>query len=329
MNLKNYFILLFFLINCFTVKSQLFLMYDGLNPNDNYFDLPKYRLEYFQKLKEKLYEDLEEDFHIRMLVCPSFDAEYIFQVDRDIKNYEADSFVVRFQKSKSSLWYAKEDYQKVNIKKYQARINKEDAELLTRAFVKVVQTTRYERNDFITNDGTNYLLSAFEYGVGDVSGNVQSPNDNEIKAVIDVVENLINQTKPKRNIKLSEEDKNTLTNIIKQSEKNPTSDDYELMSRIVRVIENNKESYCSKLIESNKLYVEDALQVIQDPKRFAYYNFDKSILKKVIKSIEDEFIEFNTFKDEEKAEMLKNGREIENEENIKSNIFQLILKEFE
>lgn len=329
MKTKIHLILLFCLINCFTAQSQLFLMYDGLNPNDNYFDLPKYRLEYYQKIKEKLYVGLEEDFHVRMLVRPSFDAEYVFQIDRDIKNDEADSFVVRFQKAKSNLWYAEENYKKVNIKKDQARINKDDAELLTNAFVKLLKTTRYERNDFITTDGTNYLLSAFEYGVGVVSGNVQSPRDNKIKALVDVVENLINQTKSKRNIKLSEEAKSTLTNIIKQTEKNPTSDDYELMSRIVKVIENNKESYCSKLTESNRLHVEDALQVIQDPKQFAYYNFDKSTLKNFIESIEEEFVEFNTFDEDSKNEMLKNGREIEKEENIKNNIFQLILKEFD
>src|SRR5690606_4150321 len=105
--------------------------------------------------------------------------------------------------------------------------------------------------------------------------------------------------------------------------------DYELMSRIVKVIENNKESYCSKLTESNKLHVEDALQVIQDPKSFAYYHPDKLTLKNFIKGIEEEFIEFNTFNEDEKAEMLKNGREIEKEENIKNNIFQFILNEFD
>lgn len=329
MKTQNYFILLVCLINCFTAQSQLFLMYDGLKPNDNYFDLPKYSLEYNQKIKEKLYEGLEEDFHVRMLVRPSFDAEYIFQVDRDIKNYEADSFVVRFQKTKSNLWYAKEDYKKINVKKYQAHINKQDAELLKKAFGKVVQTTRYERNDLLMFDGTNYLLSTFVSGMGEISGNVQSPDGNEIKELIDVVENLINQTKSKRNIKLSEEAKNTLTNIIKKTEKNPTSADYELMSRIVKVIENNKESYCSKLTESNRLHVEDALQVIQDPKRFAYYNFDRSILKNFIKGIEEDFIEFNTFDEDSKNERLKNGREVEQEENIKNNIFQLILKEFD
>ena len=329
MKTKNYLILLFCLINCFTANSQLFLMYDGINPNDSYFDLPKYSLEYYQKIKEKLYEGLEEDFHVRMLVRPSFDAEYIFQVDRDIRNYEAESFVVRFQKTKSNLWYAEENYKKVNVKKYQAQINKEDVELLTNAFVKLLKTTRYERSDFDIYDGTNYLLSAFEYGPGIVSGNVKSPRDNEIKALVDVVENLIKQTKSKRNIKLSEEAKNTLINIIEQTEKNPTSADYELMSRIVKIIENNKESYCSKLTESNKLHVEDVLQIIQDPKRFAYYNFDKSTLKNFIKDIEEEFVEFNTFDEDSKNEMLKNGREIEKEENIKNNIFQLILKEFD
>lgn len=329
MKTKIHLILLFCLINCFTAQSQLFLMYDGLNPNDNYFDLPKYRLEYYQKIKEKLYVGLEEDFHVRMLVRPSFDAEYVFQIDRDIKNDEADSFVVRFQKAKSNLWYAEENYKKVNIKKDQARINKDDAELVKNAFVKLIETTRYERSDFDIYDGTNYLLSAFEYGVGDVSGNVKSPRDNEIKALVDIVEDLIKQTKSKRNIKLSEEAKSKLSNIIEQIEKNPTSADYELMSRIVKVIENNKESYCSKLTESNRLHVEDALQVIQDPKQFAYYNFDKSTLKNFIESIEEEFVEFNTFDEDSKNEMLKNGREIENEENIKNNIFQLILKEFD
>lgn len=329
MKTKIHLILLFCLINCFTAQSQLFLMYDGLNPNDNYFDLPKYRLEYYQKIKEKLYVGLEEDFHVRMLVRPSFDAEYVFQIDRDIKNDEADSFVVRFQKAKSNLWYAEENYKKVNIKKDQARINKDDAELVKNAFVKLIETTRYERSDFDIYDGTNYLLSAFEYGVGDVSGNVKSPRDNEIKALVDIVEDLIKQTKSKRNIKLSEEAKSKLSNIIEQIEKNPTSADYELMSRIVKVIENNKESYCSKLTEDSRLHVEDVLQVIQDPKRFAYYNFDQSTLKNFIKGIEEDFVEFNTFDEDQKAELLKNGREVEKEENIKNNIFQLILKEFD
>lgn len=329
MKTKIYFILLICLINCFTAQSQLRVFYDGLNPSENYFDISDLALKHNQKTKEKLYEGLEEDFHIRMLVRPSFDAEYIFQVDRDIRNYEAESFVVRYQKTESNLWYAKEDYQKINIKKYQARINKEDAELLTNAFVQLLKTTRYERSDFDIYDGTNYLLSAFEYGPGIVSGNVKSPRDNEIKAVVDVVENLINQTKSKRNIKLSEEAKCTLTDIIKQTEKNPTSADYELMSRIVKVIENNKESYCSKLTESNRLHVEDALQGIQDPKWFAYYNFNKSTLKNFIEGIEEEFVEFNTFDEDSKNERLKNGMEIEKEENIKNNIFQLILKEFD
>lgn len=203
--------------------------------------------------------------------------------------------------------------------------------MLTNAFIKLVRTTRYERSDFDIYDGTNYLLSAFEYGVGVVSGNVKSPRDNEIKAIVDVVENLINQTKSKRNIKISEEAKSTLTNIIKQREKNPTSADYELMSRIVKVIENNKESYCSKLTESNRLHIEDALQVIQDPKQFAYYEFDKSTLKNFIEGIEEEFVSFNTFSEEDKLEIIRSNSDliIEKEENIKNNIFQLILKEFD
>lgn len=201
--------------------------------------------------------------------------------------------------------------------------------MVKNAFVKLIETTRYERSDFDIYDGTNYLLSAFEYGVGDVSGNVKSPRDNEIKALVDIVEDLIKQTKSKRNIKLSEEAKSKLSNIIEQIEKNPTSADYELMSRIVKVIENNKESYCSKLTEDSRLHVEDVLQVIQDPKRFAYYNFDQSTLKNFIKGIEEDFVEFNTFDEDQKAELLKNGREVEKEENIKNNIFQLILKEFD
>src|SRR5690606_12151585 len=328
MTTRNCFILLFCLGNFFTAQSQLFLMYDGLKPNDNYFDLPEYRLEYYQKIKGKLFDGLGEDFNVRMLVRPSFDAEYVFQIDRDIKNYEAESFVVRFHKSKSNLWYAK-NYQKINVKKHEALINREDAELLTNVFVKVIQTTRYERNDFIISDGTNYLLSVFEYGVGVMSGNVQSPRDNEIKGLIDVVQNLIEQTESKKGIKLSEEAKTVLKHIVKEIEKNPTSADYELMSRIVKVIENNKESYCSKLTESNKFHVEDALQVIQDPKSFAYYHREKSTLRNFIEGIEEEFIEFNTFNEDEKAEMLKNGREIEKEENIENNIFKLILKEFD
>lgn len=328
MKTKIYFLFLFSFISTFSGHSQLFLKYEGLNPNDSYFDLPNYRIGYFQKIKEKLYENLQEDFHIRMLVRPSFDSEYIFQINREVSNNEAENFVVRLHKTKSNLWYAKDNYKKINVEIHEGLINKSDAELLTSAFVKLIKTTRFERSDFDVFDGTNYLLSAFTYGFGDISGNVQSPQNNDVKELVDVVENLIRQLKSHKNIGLTKELKTILNNIITQTEKNPTSADYELMSRIVKVIENNKESYCSKLTESNRFHVEDALQVIQDPKRFANYNFNKFTFKTFIENIEDVFVETNIYTEEEKAILLKNGREIENEELVKNNIFKLILNEF-
>src|SRR5690606_1228263 len=231
---KTVYSLVFFIGISIAAHSQLRIFYDGLEPSEEYFDIADYKLEYNQKIKEKLFDGLADHYKVRMLVRPSFDAEYIFQIDEIIKDYQLEKYVVRFHKSDSSIWYTK-DYTKIKIKKYNASMNEEDIQLLTEAFAEVVDKTRYERSNMDIYDGTNYLLSVWDF-YGWRSGNVKTPNE-EIRSLIDVIENLIVQTQSKRRIKISNKDKEILTHIVEKTKQNPTSSDYELMSRIVKFIE--------------------------------------------------------------------------------------------
>jgi len=331
MKTKNYFILLFCLINCFTAQSQLRVFYDGLNPSESYFDISDLALKHNQKTKEKLFDGLADRYKVRMLVQPSFDVKYIFQIDEILKDYQLEKYVVRFNKLNSRI-HSLEDYDKVKVKKYEASMSEDDILLLTEAFAVVVDKARYEKSNMDTYDGTNYLLSVWDY-YGWRSANARSPRDPEIKSLLAVVENLIKQTQVKRNIKISDTDRNILDQIINKFQKQSTSTDYELVSRMLKVIENNESEYCSKLTDDNAKYVESSLNNIKNTaaKSLAYNQFDKQELKNLIEFVLDEFMSFNTFSEEDKREIILSESDIklEKEENIKNNIFQLILNEFD
>ncbi|MBA5793576.1 hypothetical protein H1R17_05085 [Flavobacterium sp. xlx-214] len=331
MKTKNYFILLFCLINCFTAQSQLRVFYDGSDPSENYFDISDLALKHNEKIKEKLFDGLAERYKVRMLVQPSFDVKYIFQIDEILKDYQLEKYVVRFHKLNSRI-HSLEDYNKVKVKKYEASMCEDDILLLTEAFAVVVDKTRYEKNNMDVYDGTNYLLSVWDY-YGWRSGNVITPRDAEIKSLVAVVENLIKQTQAKRNIKISDADRNILDQIISKSQKHSTSTDYELVSRMMKVIEDNESEYCSKLTDNNAEYVGSSLNNIKNTatKNLAYNQFNKQELKKLIESVLEEFISFNTFSEEDKRGIIFSESDIklEKEENIKNNIFQLILNEFD
>jgi len=331
MKTKSSLILLFCLINYFSAQSQLFLMYDGLNPSEHYFDISDLALKHNQQTKEKLFDGLADRYKVRMLVQPSFDVKYVFQIDEILKNYQLEKYVVRFHKLNSRI-HSLEDYDEVKVKKYEASMKEDDILLLTEAFAVVVDKARYEKSNMDIYDGTNYLLSVWDY-YGWRSGNVRFPRDPEIKSLVDVVEDLIKQTQSKRNIKISDTDKNVLDQIISKSQKHSTSKDYELVSRMMKIIENNESEYCSKLTDDNAKYVESSLNNIKNTatKNLAYNQFNKQELKNLIEFVLEEFVSFNTFSEEDKREIIVSESDIilEKEENIKNNIFQLILEEFD
>lgn len=323
------YLILFSFINIFSVQSQFIAIFPGLEPSEDYFDVRDYKLEYNKKIKEKLFDGLADKYKVRMLVTPSFDSEYIFQIDEIIKDYQFEKYVVRFNQVKSNIWYAK-DYKRLKVEKAEASMSEDDIQLLTDAFAAVVDKARYEKSNMIINDGTNYLLSVWD-DHGWRSGNVRSPNEKEINELIDVVENLIKQTQSKRIIKISDSDGNTLNKIINDSQRQPTSADYELVSRIIKVIEDNESEYCSKLKDDNIKYIEGALHDIRKTaaKNLAYHEFNKQKLKTLIQYYLEEYVSFNTFSGYYEDVEPSKDFIFEKEENIKNNIFQLILKEFD
>jgi|SRR5690606_981034 len=324
-----FYFLFFSFFNIFSAQSQFIAIFPGLEPSEDYFDIRDYKLEYNQKIKEKLFDGLADKYKVRMLVTPSFDAEYVFQIDEIIKDYQFQKYVVRFHKANSNIWYSK-DYKKMKVKKDEASMSEDDILLLTEAFATVVDKVRYEKSNMIINDGTNYLLSVWD-DHGWRSGNIRSPNEKEINNLIDVVENLVKQTQSKRNIKISETDRNILNEIINDFQKQPTSADYALLSKIIKVIEDNESEYCSKLKDSNVQYVESALHDIRETgaKNLAYHEFNKQKFKSFIQYYLEEFVSFNTFSGNYEDIEPPKDFIFEKEENIKNNIFQLILKEFD
>lgn len=141
-------------------QSRIF--YDGLEPSESYFDILDSTLKHNQKTKEKLFDGLADRYKVRMLVQPSFDVKYIFQIDEILKDYQLEKYVVRFHKLNSRI-HSVEDYDKVIVKKYESSMNEGDIQLLTDAFAVVVDKTRYEKSNMDIYDGTKYLLSVWDY----------------------------------------------------------------------------------------------------------------------------------------------------------------------
>jgi len=308
------------LICCQLIFSQPLKFYEGLSPAQDYFDLSVSRLDYYQKVKAKLFEDIEDHCKIRLLVTPAFKPEYLFQISEIRKNYELEKYVVQFHIVNKNIHYAK-NQKSVNTSKFKANINVDDVELLSNAFNIVVDKKRYERSDFDIYDGVNYTFGVWEAGLK--NGIVNSPKLYEQTLLIEVVDDLIYQIKRKFNVSIKPEHKELLRQLIESNNQTVKSNVLIFATEIFKLIEENEPIYNSKLQnESSKKYVSDVLLDLKKTilKQITYNHFNKSTLVDYLNSANESFINQNKYNESDVNYI------IEDENVLNNNLFIKIIE---
>lgn len=308
--------LLFFQI----IFSQPLKFYEGLSPAQDYFNLSLSRLDYYQKVKTKLFEGIEDNCKIRLLVTPAFRPEYLFQISEIRKNYEVEKYVVQFHIVNKNIYYA-ENQKWVNTSKFKANINLDDVELLSKAFNIVVDKTRYEQSDFDIYDGVNYTFGVWEAGLK--NGIVNSPKLYEHTLLIEVVDDLIHQIKRKFNVSIKPKHKVLLRQLIEFNNQMVSSKNLIFIAEIFKLIEENESIYNSQLKnESSKKYVSDVLIDLKKTilKQITYNHFNKSSLIDYLNSANEIFINQNRYNESDISYI------IEDEDVLNNNLFLKILE---
>ena len=150
------------------LKLQSYSQVD-LVPVHGYFDLYEFEYEYYDNLKQILFEDLTDSPMIRYLVTPSFKPEYAFQIERGEKKNQ---YYIIYRCAKENIWYS-ENKSEVEVISKKRRISQKDVELITKLYSNVINRARFRKNHISGNDGTNYFFSVWEWETK--SGQAWSP----------------------------------------------------------------------------------------------------------------------------------------------------------
>jgi hypothetical protein len=178
---------------------------DHLEPDDGYFDLQKYSYEYYSKIRSILFKGLSDSPEIRYFVKPSFDTEYVLQIEYDRDN---DNYFIVFQRAKESIWY-KKDKQNIIVEIKRNRISKGDVELIKDLYINAIKKTQFIERDIIGLDGTTYVFTVFDFGLK--TGQTRSPKkDTKMDELIHISEKLIGETKAMDFLGLSHRLKNKI-----------------------------------------------------------------------------------------------------------------------
>jgi hypothetical protein len=165
---------------------------DHLIPLDPYPE--DWEISYTKKLTKHL--GLDEMYLARMIVRPSFSAEYSMRVHGDAESYAIDSskeFFVTYTISNESIWYSMPDNNSENIpkaikpKSFKASIPAETARRVCAIWDEMIFRTHYTREGSGGLDGVT-IEFASRYGHGEA----WCPNDGTSPALLrDIGETLI------------------------------------------------------------------------------------------------------------------------------------------
>ena len=181
---------------------------DHLEPVGGYFDLYEYEHEYFSNIRSILFKDLSDSPEIRYFVRPSFDTEYVLQIEHD---RDSDKYFIVFHRAKQSIW-STEDKQSIAVVKRQNRISKSDVDLIKDLYINAIKKTKYIESDLIGLDGTTYLFTVFDFGLK--TGQTWSPREGtKMHELTLISEKVIGETKATNFLGLSPKIKNRIKHL--------------------------------------------------------------------------------------------------------------------
>lgn len=164
---------------------------DHLEPVDLYFNLHESDLEYAKNMREILFEKLEDNPEIRILVLPSFQPEYVLDI---VEEKDPEEKVLYLNMAKDYIYHAEseEDLEKISLYKFRVQIDEESFNLIYKLIQTAIYQVRYNKPErsLIRADGTNYYFSIYDDGLK--SGTVWSPSEeSKMGRLVDVSQHLV------------------------------------------------------------------------------------------------------------------------------------------
>lgn len=146
---------------------------DHLEPAEGYFNMYKYRYDYYPFIYKHLIKDLSDRPIARMLTLPSFEPENVLSIEA--YNHKGKGYKLIYRVCKESIWY-KQDKDSVEVVEYEKEIDSTMAGLIEMIFQKVLLETKYFEDSQMGLDGVNYIFSGFNGYFGIRAGEVWSPS---------------------------------------------------------------------------------------------------------------------------------------------------------
>lgn len=177
---------------------------DYLNPVEGFFDMSDAQVEYHTNIQSILLKGLKEKPEVRYLVIPSFEAEYLFQIE---KPNLGNRYGIVVRRAKESIDEA-EDRSNVEVETWSNSLSKEDADLIITLFRLAVSEVKnpdvsFEKKEdgrehvSLRLDGKRHYFSSLEQTpVGIRTGVTWSPREgSNMKQLVDIANNITNLAK--------------------------------------------------------------------------------------------------------------------------------------
>lgn len=163
---------------------------DHLEPVEGYFDMQEYRYEYYANIRSILFKGMLDYPVLKYVVRPSFEPEYVLQIDRGEAN---NKYYINVRRAKENIWYAK-DKSNVEVEKWRNSISTEDVELIKQLYRNAILKTQYVVRNTIGMDGTTYIFTNNDMGL--MSGQTWSPGKGStMEKLVTISEAIMNEAK--------------------------------------------------------------------------------------------------------------------------------------
>ena len=163
---------------CFILTS---LAQDHLEPAGSIFDIFNYQHEYYSLIRQTLFKGINDKSEIRFLILPSFSGEALLNIE---ENTEKSTCSVIYRVCEPSIWYSKDEKKQVKVKEWRAELSHDDVSLLKQLYLMPIRTVRYNPNERMGLDGTNYYFMAWDSGLK--SGEVWSPEGGKMAELVSI-----------------------------------------------------------------------------------------------------------------------------------------------
>lgn len=174
-----------------------------LVPVEGFYDAYDFSFEYGSKLRQVLFDGLDDRPIIRFQVMPSFTPESVLDIEFDRKN---DKYYMNYHIGEQMIYRNQDSLDKVKINRFRTGIDKESVDLIKSLFDIAITQVRYPEikktgEVTIMFDGTGYYFTLGWDGYSLRSGHTRSPSGgSKMKRLVEIGYQLIELAKSKKEI---------------------------------------------------------------------------------------------------------------------------------